>query len=375
MKKIAMVFVALTGLFTTACQHDEQQISVSPEGQTSVRFELDASVVKYQADKTPLLRYSPAYQTNGFSVMAFKRIEGGTDYLFEKAIDLSNMNYAGNKLAGNDILPIGTYKFLSAYGVVQPGVLSIPSWTGEILGDNFRMNYNGSAALNELFLQNTDAEGLESYDLGLTSETNPTVTATLLRAVSRVDILFVKAKKEGSSYVELSYPEGLDVFGQKSIQTVELRYSGLNNSMSFFGKPVSGTPLDATIGISNVTDKITLGDASATLVGQEGYAGYDAVKPADLIRGAAHIFGNYVIPNADATATANLEIYIKPVAGEGRTITLSDKLPLERNKVTLVKIYVIDNGDDPNVFTTHVRFEVEIVLEWDGSNEVTGEIN
>ena len=60
-------------------------------------------------------------------------------------------------------------------------------------------------------------------------------------------------------------------------------------------------------------------------------------------------------------------------SGEGstRTITLKDKIPVERNKATLIRIYVL--GD--NVFTTGVEFEVEVDTVWDGSNFVDGEID
>ena len=57
--------------------------------------------------------------------------------------------------------------------------------------------------------------------------------------------------------------------------------------------------------------------------------------------------------------------------GSTRTIALTDKIPVERNKATLVRIYVL--GD--NVFTTGVDFDVEVDTVWDGSNFVDGEID
>lgn len=371
-------FMALVGLLMTACQSDDEQVSsVNSQDQTAVNFELDASAIKYDVINNSGLKYSPTYSKDGFSVYAFKRVVGGTNYVYEKTISLSKMNYANNKLTGSDILSIGTYKFISAYGVNQTGILTIPTWTGKTITDGFAMDYNGTGALGEIFLQDTDAASLTSYELGLTSDANPTVTATLKRAVSRVDIMFFKGKKENGSYTEVPYTAGKNVFGQKTLETLQLRYTDLNTRMDFFGNLLTATPIAANINLSDFTNKVTIGNATATIIGDDDYTRYDNVDAADLINGAAHVFGNYVIPNADATETAGLEIYIKPVNGEGRVISLTDKLPMERNKVTLVKIYVLDNGgpEEPNVFTTNVNFVVEIETVWDGSNEVTGEIN
>ena len=52
-------------------------------------------------------------------------------------------------------------------------------------------------------------------------------------------------------------------------------------------------------------------------------------------------------------------------------IALQDKIPVERNKATLIRIYVLGE----NVFTTGVDFEVEVDTVWDGSNFVDGEID
>jgi len=372
-------FMALVGLLMTACQSDEDQVpSVNSQEQTAVNFELDASAIKYDVINNSGLKYSPTYSKDDFRIYAFKRVVGGTDYVYEKTISLSKMTYSNNKLTGSDILNIGTYKFISAYGVNQSSVLTIPTWTSKVLTDGFSMQYNGSGALGEIFLQDTDVASLGSYELGLTSDANPTVTATLKRAVSRVDIMFFKGKKESGEYTELAYTAGNNVFGQKTLEALQLRYTDLNTKMDFFGNFLTATPIDANINLGDFTNKVTIGNATATIIGDDDYTRYDNVDAADLINGAAHVFGNYVIPNADETATAGLEIYIKPVNGEARTISIVDKLPMERNKVTLVKIYVLDNGggpEEPNVFTTNVNFEVEIETVWDGSNEVTGEIN
>jgi len=381
MKTVRVIIsMALAAFLLAACQNDEQQVvPTDSQEQATVKFELDASAITYNVSDSKL-KYSPSYSNTGFKIYAFKRVVGGSDYVFEKDIDVSKMEYseADKKLEGTALLNIGTYKFLCTYGIDQPGKLTIPNMAGKVLTNNFVMEYNGSGALGEIFLEDTDVDALNDYELGLTSKTNPTVTATLKRAVSRVDILFFKGKKEGTTYTELPYKSG-NAFGNKTIKTFTLRYKNLNSKMDFFGNYVSGVINTMNLNLGNFSNIFTFGNhATASEIGKDEYTKYDNVEPADLINGAAHVFGNYVIPNVDDAETANLELFIQPEVGEARTITIANKLPMEKNKVTLVKIYILDSGDgpeEPNVFTTSVKFEVEIDTVWDGSHEVTGEIN
>ena len=95
------------------------------------------------------------------------------------------------------------------------------------------------------------------------------------------------------------------------------------------------------------------------------------VQPADIISGSAHLKGTYLIPNPDNTATTGFSMQLTSGEGSARTIALRDKIPVERNKATLIRIYVLGE----NVFTTGVDFEVEVDTVWDGSNFVDGEID
>lgn len=378
-----IIFMAIAAFLMSACQsEDEQQnLGVEKGEQTAVKFELDASALKYEVNNSGL-KYSPEYNKNGFSIYAFKKVVGGTDYVYSKTISLTGLSYSetDKKLTGTDKLEIGTYRFLCAYGDKQTGVLAIPTWTGQVLTDNFVMQYNGSGALGEIFVLDGPASSLTSYELGLTSVANPTVTATLKRAVSRVDIMFFKGTKSGNTFTEVAYPSGQNVFGNRTIEAMQLRYTDLNSTVDYFGNYVTAPTVSANVNLSNLNhtvanSNITIGNATTTEIGTTGYTRYDNVQSEDLINGAAHVFGNYVIPNDAAitdTPTAGLEIFIKPVNGEGRTITLTNLIPMERNKVTLVKIYAL--GDIPDIFNTEVQFEVEIETVWDGSNEATGEV-
>ncbi|HCO67609.1 MAG TPA: hypothetical protein DIT04_07640 [Dysgonomonas sp.] len=407
--KFIFMWIASAMLFTACSSDDNEGYTVGPGNngeQASVQFELDASMLNY-APSGPSLRYSPEYTSSGFSIYAFRQaIDGDLEgqYVFEKTINLANMTYreSDRKLVGSDLLNIGTYKFISAYGLNQPtSILSVPTFN--ILNDSYFITYNGGTTpLGEIFLQDTDAANLTSYDLGINS-TNPTVTATLNRAVSRVDIMFFKGtRNEDGTYTELPYNTGNNVFGNKTIQQIQLRYGNLNNVMNVFGNYATTTPMSANIELSNFSEIITIGNntVSGTIVGDEDYTRYDAVASEDIIYGGAHIFGNYLFPNRElqenesTIKNTSLEIYIKPEYGLGRTINVSvdeeHLLPVEKNKVTLVKIYIIERNpgpgpgpgpgpdpdpEEPTVFTTNVDFEIEIETVWEGSHEVTGEVN
>lgn len=393
MNKKSWLIMAVAGALFTACQNDDDNFSAVNTGEeTSVNFELDASVLNYSPATSPL-RYSPEYTAGNFSIYAFReQTAGAGNYVFEKNINLANMTYdeTDKKLKGKDALSIGKYKFVAAYGLNQ-SVITLPTWG--MLTDGYSITYTPSTTpLQEIFLQEGNVAGLTAYDLGTTSTANPIVTATLKRVVSRVDVMFFKGKKNADgTYTELAYSTGNDVFGGQTIEALELKYQTLNNVMGYFGEYRTTGPVNANVNLSNFYGSngiITIGDNNTgTIVGNNTYTKYDNVETADIIYGGAHVFGNYLFSNEDDAKTTSLQVYIKPVNGLGRTInvTIDDdtKLPIEKNKVTLVKIYVIDNGNTPggpdepevpHVFSTNVNFEVEIITDWDGSNEVTGEI-
>ncbi len=392
---LAVYFMALMGLFITSCSSDDGMDTGSVdtqnmEGKTAVNFELDASSLGYIV-QTKADQFSPSnsYTKNAFSIYAFRiKQDGGSVYEYEKTIDLTKLSYSPTtkKLTGTDILPIGNYKFLPVYGIAnQSTLLTTPDWAGKTLNDTYTIGYEGGKDLTEIFLPVTvgNTGALTAYPMGLTSTPNQTVTAKLQRAVSRVDLMFIKVKKEeDGSYTETAYPENKDVFGEAEIEKIEMRYKGLNNLMSYFGSNKTTTPFDKNIELNLDKGIIMIGESeNASTIGVGDTFDYDNINSEQLIYGSAHVFGNYLLPNNDASKATSLEIYIKPKDEVGRTINVSltadKKLPLERNKVTIVKVYVIE--DDPNtppptVFTTKVKFDVEIETKWAGSHEVTGEL-
>ena len=78
-----------------------------------------------------------------------------------------------------------------------------------------------------------------------------------------------------------------------------------------------------------------------------------------------------MLPYDEAINTTNLTLVLTNGLGDKRTIVAPRNLPLERNKVTLVKIYVLSG----TVFNTDVKFNVTIDTAWLEANSVDGEIN
>ena len=395
MKKVRLLFLmAVTGFLASSCQSDEgQDLSVvGGEGMTAVQFDLDASAIQHEViTSTRSTRaYSPTYEKGNFSIYAFKQNEDSTDFVYEKTINLSNMSYSTStkKLTGTDLVPIGVYKFVAVYGIVnQSGLLTAPSWgSSTSLTDNLGITYNGSGALSEIFMQtDADVSTLPKYAMGLTEGSNPTVNATIRRAVSRVDVMFIKASKSAEGvYTEQPYKTGADALGGKGLKSLKLEMTNLNNSMNLFGVVPTGSTFNKTISLNSPNSSVVYGNATATQVGASNYLSYNDIQPSHIIKGGAHITGCYFIPNMDNSKNTALKMEVESLDGIVRTINVStdtDKyLPLERNKVTIVKIYILDDDDDddddedPDVFNTKVTFEVKIETAWQNSNEVIGEI-
>lgn len=162
---------------------------------------------------------------------------------------------------------------------------------------------------------------------------------------------------------------GADVFGPEKLAGVKLAYTGANSRLGLSGE-------ESVRSYRRVPhDRHPCGrghdrHGESTVVGADKYD-FENVQPADIISGSAHLKGTYLIPNPDNTATTGFSMQLTSGEGSARTIALRDKIPVERNKATLIRIYVLGE----NVFTTGVDFEVEVDTVWDGSNFVDGEID
>lgn len=106
--------------------------------------------------------------------------------------------------------PAGDYKFLPVYGLVTPGNYTWPELPDAPLSDALCVTHTGEN-FPATFMLNVPLDAVPSYTVSLDGP-KQTVNATLRRAVSRVDVLFIRAEKDPAtgSYAEKS---GDDVFG------------------------------------------------------------------------------------------------------------------------------------------------------------------
>ena len=357
MKQIykSLLFTVLSAA-AVACSNDDEKPDIGALAAGNLQF----------ITRTPLgaSGRGPVYSTDEFSILAFKK--EGSNYAYMQDIPLGGMHFDGTALSGTVQFPAGDYKFLPSYGLVTPGNYSWPVLTDAVLSDALYLTHteeNFPAA----FMLNTALDAVPVYTVSLDGP-KQTVSATLRRAVSRVDVLFIRAEKDAATgrYIE---KQGDDVFGPEELGTVKLSYTGANSRLGLSGEKVAGL-FDVSHTIDVPADVVTMGTGVATVVGAENYD-FENIQPADIISGSAHLKGTYLIPNLDNTAATGFSMQLTSGANSTRTIALTDKIPVERNKATLIRIYVLGES----VFTTGVDFEVEVDTVWDGSNFVDGEID
>lgn len=306
----------------------------------------------------------PVYAAGEFRILAFR--DAGSGYVYMKDIPVEGMQFANQKLTGTVQLPAGKYKFLPSYGLVTPGNYAWPEFAGAALTNDLYVTHKGES-FPAAFMVNQSLDAVPSYTVSLDGP-KQTVAATLRRAVSRVDVLFIRGEKDPSTG-EVKEIKGDDVFGPEKLAAVKLSYTNANSRLGLSGEKVDGV-FDAEHNIAAPAEVLTMGTGASTIVGQDGYD-YEDVQAGDIIAGSAHLKGTYLIPNADNTATTGFQMQLTSGENSVRNIVIADPIPVERNKATLIRVYVL--GD--NVFTTGVGFEVKVDTAWDGSNFVQGEID
>lgn len=354
MKKIYNLIVLAFAVLAASCSGDDDKTDPASLAKGNVQFDLTA----------PQQARGPVYTADEFRILAFRK--NGSDYTYLQDIPLGGLNYTDGKLSGTVQLPSGDYKFLPSYGLVTPGNYTWPALSGATLADAPCITHTGES-FPAVFMLNQPLDAVAAYNVSLDGP-KQTVSAKLRRAVSRVDLLFIRADKDAATgnYTEKA---GDDVFGPEKLAAVKLSFAGANSSLGLSGEKVDGT-FDAEHTIAAPAEALTMGTGSATSVGAAGYD-FENVLPADIVSGSAHLKGTYLIPNADNTATTGCTMLLTSGEGSTRTIALTDKIPVERNKATLIRIYVLGE----NVFTTGVEFDVEVDTVWDGSNFVDGDID
>lgn len=357
MKKIfkLLVFAAFAAAIA-ACSKEEGANDPAPAAAGNVEF----------VTRTPLSASArgPVYDAGDFRILAFR--DTGSGFVYLKDIPLEGMKFDATTLSGTVQLPAGAYKFLPSYGLVKPGNYTWPDFTGAALSNALYVTHTGGS-FPAVFMLNEALDAVTVYTVSLDGP-KQTVSATLRRSVSRVDVLFIRADKDPATgaYTEKT---GSDIFGPEKLASAKFSYTDANSRLGISGEKADGV-FDATHTVDATADVLTMGTGTATTVGADNYD-YENVQAADIISGSAHLKGTYLIPNADPTPTTGLELLLTSGEGNTRTIALTDKIPVERNKATLIRVYVL--GD--NVFTTGVDFDVVVDTAWDGSNFVDGEID
>lgn len=339
--------------FAAACSDDHTDTVPVP----------DAANVQFTAT-VPSGSRGPVYTADEFRILVFR--SNGSEYSYMYDIPSAGLRFDGTTLSGTAQLPAGEYKFLPCYGLVSPGNYIWPDLSAAPLSDALYLTHTGES-FPAAFMLNESLADVTAYTVALDGP-KQTVRATLRRSVSRVDVLFVRAEKDPATnkYTEI---QGDDVFGPEKLAGVKFTFTNANNRLGLSGEKVDGV-FDAAHTLATPADAVTMGTGTSTVVGGEGYD-FENVLPADIIAGSAHMKGTYLIPNPDNTATTGFAMQLTSGEGTPRTITLADNIPVERNKATLIRVYVL--GD--NVFTTGVDFEVAVDTVWDGSNFVDGEID
>lgn len=342
---------------------------------TSVKFELNAKTGNYYSPISRSVNL-PSITKENFRIMAFKKDPVKGNFFYAQEIPTSGMTFESNLLSGTVRLPIGEYKFVSSYGLAKDGGFALPNLTSATteLTDNLSITHETVDGSSVFFLEKGSIETLHPYELGINSTANEPVSASLTRAVSRVDMLFIQARKNADgTYTEVS--DNADVFGMSQLASIEMQFTGLNKNVNLVGNKItkdSGSLFNEDFEVPDLENTVTRGtSADNTKVGTPAFLSYDNISENDIKAGSAHVHGVYLLPFEDAKTNTSLTLVLTNVSGDQRTIIVPKNLPLERNKVTLVKIHVLSG----TVFNTDVDFHVTIDTTWLESNSVDGELS
>lgn len=383
MKKLSLC-MSILWVACAACSEDDLPAKGGgiEEGMASVEFKTNTFLPARPAVSRS---FAPEISKANFRILAFKK-NSDDAYVYTQDVPTENMQLADNVLSGSAVLPAGEYKFVPTYGAVRTPAFSWCELAAgkTLLADTLGLAHAEVDGTSVMFLETRPFSDLPSYAVGLTAATTDNVSSTVKRAVARVDLLFLHVKKNADgSYTEVS--RGTDVFGGSLPKAVEMQFRDLNRTINLTGENATGgkpfSTFDAAYAVEDMPRAVTIGKGPATLLGTEEFTNYDYVTPADLRKGAAHVQGAYVLPYPQGILQTALTIVLTNASGKQRTIAVPAKLPLERNKVTLVKIYLlVDDGNEGGggnedegggdgggeVFDANVQFVVTVDTHWDG---------
>lgn len=375
LRKINLLSVALA-LLVSCSDDDTADRAFQPDDSntTLVKFEMNANTGHYPSPSTRGITLDPIKKEN-FRILAFKKSADGNKYLYLQEVPTDQMEMKEKLLSGTARLPIGEYKFVTTYGLAKGGGFALPDlvpMTTE-LTDDLSITHESVDGSSVIFLQQGELGALQSYKLGFQPENAETVSASLTRAVARVDVLFLQSKKNGDSYTEET--DSADVFGASGLAGIEMQLTGVNKNINLLGTQITndkGSLFDANFQIPNLDAAVTRGTSAVdTKVGNPDFLRYDNITGDDIKRGSAHVHGAYLLPFKDAESKAGFRMVLTNGQGLQRTIVASQDIPLERNKVTLIRIHVLGG----TVFSSNAQFDITVDTQWLPADVVDGEIN
>lgn len=413
MKNLCLTFSAIAALFLMiACSEEEKVIPGNDaEATQTITFEVTGNTASSGVISKA---FTPSYPAEKLQIYAYKLDEGRGDYYYSKSFTLSDLHYIPQTKTwrGNAPLEAGTYKFLPTYGLNNNANISLSPLENQSMNSIPGLTYSPSKedAFPEIFLPIRPLENFRSYQVNAMNQLTETVRDTVSRAVSRVDVMFIKARKEGNTYIEESYATGRDIFGQMGLGRLQFRFGNISNKINLLGQSQAGL-INATVEAPYLDQgAVTVGTSNtSTIIGNKDYFRFDSIQTNDIIQGSAHVFGTYLLPDMN-DPTASLQLYVEPLRKTGvwtaRTINIIPfeeygHIPFEQNKVTLIKVYVLrgdhlfgvdpddpnpptpPDPDDPNPPTPPVpptppgpdpdfgiEIEVLVIDEWDESHYV-----
>lgn len=216
MKKIYNLFVFAAFAVAAACSDEGEKTGVTDPAAGNLQF----------VTRTPQAASGrgPVYDTGGFRILAFRNT--GSDYVYMQDVPLGAMSFDGSALSGTVQFPAGDYKFLPSYGLAAPGNYTWPALTDAVLSDALCVTHT-QESFPAAFMLNAPLDAVPSCTVSLDGP-KQTVSATLRRAVSRVDVLFIRAEKDAATGVYTEKP-GDDIFGPEKLAEVKLSYTGANS--------------------------------------------------------------------------------------------------------------------------------------------------
>lgn len=376
--KLKQIYLPVALLACLASCSEDDTVNGTPlpnDAETAVvKFTMNANT---GVSTAPLSRgiTLPDLTKDNFRILAFKKSPASGKYLYAQDVPLADMELNQKVLSGTARLPIGEYKFISTYGLATDGGFALPALTPVTteLTDDLHIAHGAVDGTSVFFLEEGPLEDLHSYALGTGPGGNEDVSATLSRAVSRVDVLFIQAKKNAEKdYTEVS--DSADVFGVTQLAGIEMQFTGLNKNVNLVGKKTTTDPgslFDNKFEITDLASAVTRGTSEEnTKVGTSDFTDYDHITGDAIKRGSAHVHGAYVLPFGDSDTPTTLTLRLTNGLGDERLIEVPGNLPLKRNTVTLVRIYVLSG----TVFNTDVQFNVTVDTAWMSAHTVDGEI-